>query len=103
MTLLAGPLKVNLTERRINAGHSLRSLARETGISATTLTRAENGDTVTPQVARAVAAFHGLRVSDVWTLACSRSGCVSTPVRDGLCEPHHEQRFDHARDAEDEQ
>jgi DNA-binding XRE family transcriptional regulator len=105
MTLLAGPLKVNLAERRVNAGHTLRSLAREIGVAATTLTRAENGDTVTPQVAHAVAGFHGLTVTDVWSLdapECRRASCTDPAVRAGLCLSHHEQRLDHARDAEAE-
>jgi DNA-binding XRE family transcriptional regulator len=103
VTLLAGPLKVNLAERRINAGHSIRSLAREIGIGPTTLTRAETGQTVKPEIALAVAKRWGLEIKDVWLLdapRCRRSSCTEAAVRKGLCEAHHEQLLDHAADAE---
>lgn len=105
MTLLAGPLKVDLEERRLNAGHTLRSLARVMGIAATTLTRAETGEAVTPQIALAVASFYDLKVSDVWsfdTPQCRRATCTDPAVTAGLCAAHREQQLDHARDADEE-
>lgn len=103
MTLLGGPLKVNLLVERLSAGHSIRSFSRLVGVSAQTVTRAENGEPIAPPTAHKIAAGLGLEIKDVWPLGCGRSGCTSTATHRGLCEAHHEQQFDHARDAEEEQ
>lgn len=65
---LCGPIKVDLRARRLNAGHSLRSLSREIGLNPETIKSAEAGDPVYPRTAFKIAQFHGLEIREVWNL-----------------------------------
>lgn len=59
MTLL------DLEAERVNRGHSQRGLAAHIGISANTYRRLEGGERVHPAVAKKVADYFGVKVTDL--------------------------------------
>ena len=54
---------VSLKAERLNRGLSLRKMAKEVGVAAGTLARAEEGDRVHPGSALKIAKFLGLQVT----------------------------------------
>jgi transcriptional regulator with XRE-family HTH domain len=59
---------LNLTEKRVNRGLSLPVASREIGISRGTLQRAEAGEMPSPALAKKIADFYGVQVTDIWPL-----------------------------------
>lgn len=59
---------LNLAAERLNRGHSVRSLARELGVSEQSIRRLEDGDGVHPATALKVADYFGLKVTDLLPL-----------------------------------
>lgn len=59
------PVAFDLTKARINAGHSVRSLARELDITPNTLSRLESGLSVHPATAKKIADYFGVQVTDL--------------------------------------
>lgn len=55
----------DLTEARINAGHSVRSLARVLDIHQQSISALERGEVVHPATAKKVADFFEVRVTDL--------------------------------------
>lgn len=58
----------NLEVERLNRGLSMRAAAKAIGVSASVLTRAEEGTMPRPESAKAIADFYGYKVTDVWPL-----------------------------------
>lgn len=58
----------DLTRARINAGHSIRGLARELHTHEQTIRRLEQGLPVRPESAKPVADYFGVRVTDLMPL-----------------------------------
>lgn len=54
-----------LRDARVNAGYSIRGLARELAVHEQTVRRLERGERVTPGHAKKVADFFGVRVTDL--------------------------------------
>ncbi len=59
----------DLTEARVNAGYSIRGLAKELHIAAPTLVRLEGRQGVHPAIAKKVADFFGVKVTDLMPVA----------------------------------
>ncbi len=57
--------RFDLRRARINAGYSLRGLARKLGIHDATLRRLEAGEVVRPESAKPVADFFDVQVTDL--------------------------------------
>lgn len=57
---------MNIVAARLNMGHSIRSAAKEIGISRDTLAKAERGEDVHPATAKLIADFHEVKVTDIW-------------------------------------
>lgn len=62
----------NLTEARLNSGHSIRSLGEELGIGYQSIRRLEAGEPVRPAAAKKVADFFGVKVTDLMPLEVAR-------------------------------
>lgn len=60
--------RINLTEERLNRGFSVVQMAEETGVSAATIQRAEDGKSIHPGSAFKIASFLGYKVTEVWPL-----------------------------------
>lgn len=58
----------DLTAARLNAGFSIRGLARDIGIGEQAIRRLENGEVVHPATAKKVADKFGVRVTDLMPL-----------------------------------
>ncbi len=56
---------MNLTESRLNAGHSIRGLAAHLDVPEQSIRRLEEGKGVTPGNAKKIADFFGLKVTDI--------------------------------------
>lgn len=56
---------MNLTEARLNAGHSIRGLAAHLDVPEQSIRRLEEGKGVTPANAKKVADYFGLKVTDL--------------------------------------
>lgn len=61
-------MSFDIKRARVNAGHSLRSLAREVGIAQATLERLEAGEVVHPASAKKVADHFEVQVTDIMPL-----------------------------------
>jgi DNA-binding XRE family transcriptional regulator len=59
---------MNLAAARINAGYSIRSLARELDVNEHSIRRLEAGEAVHPATAKKVADFFGVTVVDLMPL-----------------------------------
>jgi transcriptional regulator with XRE-family HTH domain len=58
---------INLKAERLNKGLSIREAAKEIGVAAPTLGRAEQGATnLHPSNALKIANFYGCKVTDIW-------------------------------------
>jgi len=55
----------NLTAERVNRGLSIRALAREMGVAEQSLRRLEAGERVTPAIAKRIADYFGVKVTDL--------------------------------------
>lgn len=55
----------DLTAARLNAGHSIRSLADQLGIGEQSIRRLENGEAIHPATAKTIADFFDVRVTDL--------------------------------------
>lgn len=62
---MSKPAKFDLTTARINAGHSIRGLARTIGVAEPTLRRLEAGLPVRPESAKPVADYFEIQVTDL--------------------------------------
>jgi transcriptional regulator with XRE-family HTH domain len=58
-------MSFDLTTARLNAGFSIRGLARDLGIGEQAIRRLENGEVVHPATAKKVADKFGVRVTDL--------------------------------------
>lgn len=56
---------MNLTVERLNSGHTIRSLARELDVSEQSIRRLEAGEGVRPAIAKKVADYFGVQVTDL--------------------------------------
>lgn len=65
--------RFDLEEARVNAGHSLRSLADALSIAPATIQRLEAGETVHPANAKKIADFFGVKVTDLMPLDKERA------------------------------
>jgi transcriptional regulator with XRE-family HTH domain len=59
---------VNLPEERLNRGLSVRAAAKEIGVGADVLARAEEGTMPRPAAALKIATYYGYKVTEVWPL-----------------------------------
>lgn len=57
---------MNLLEERLNRGLSPAAAAADIGISRGTLRRAESGERPQVAVAKKIADFYGVQVTDIW-------------------------------------
>jgi transcriptional regulator with XRE-family HTH domain len=58
---------ISLKAERLNRGLSIRAAAKEIGVTAPTLGRAESGEGgIHPVNALKIATFYGYRVTDIW-------------------------------------
>jgi DNA-binding XRE family transcriptional regulator len=55
----------DITAARMNAGYTIRGLAREIGIAEQSLRRLEGGEGVYPGTAKKVADYFGVQVTDI--------------------------------------
>lgn len=55
----------DLTAARLNAGKSIRGLAKEIGVAEQTVRRLEDGESVHPANAKKVADYFGVLVTDI--------------------------------------
>jgi transcriptional regulator with XRE-family HTH domain len=62
-------MNFDLPTARVNAGYSIRSLARELGISEGAIRRLERGEHVHPATALKVAERFGIQVTDLASFA----------------------------------
>lgn len=58
-------MSIDLTEARLNKGHSIRSLADELEIHQHTIRRLEAGGAAHPAAAKKVADYFGCKVTDL--------------------------------------
>lgn len=58
----------DLPTERLNAGLSIRGLAKEVGVAEQSVRRLESGETVHPAVAKKVADYFGVKVMDLMPL-----------------------------------
>ncbi len=58
----------NLTEARLNRGHSIRSLAVELGVHQHAIRRLEAGERIHPATAKTIADYFGCTVTDLMPL-----------------------------------
>lgn len=56
---------INLRADRLNKGHSIRSLARELGVTEQAIRRLEEGERVHPATAKRIADYFGVQVTDL--------------------------------------
>jgi len=59
---------INLTEERLNRGLSIRQAAKQIGVGAEVLSRAEDGNMPRPAAALKIASFYGYKVTEVWPI-----------------------------------
>ena len=59
-------MSISLKAERLNRGLSLRAAAKEIGVAAPTLGRAEQGGTLHPANAYKIASFYDCKVTDLW-------------------------------------
>ena len=64
----SGALPFDLRVARINKGHSVRGLARESGTRENTIRRLERGLSVRPESAKPLADFFEVQVTDLMPL-----------------------------------
>lgn len=57
---------MNIIAERLNRGLSRNEAARQMGIAQKTLVAAEDGRSISPSSAKAIADFYGVRVTDLW-------------------------------------
>jgi ribosome-binding protein aMBF1 (putative translation factor) len=55
----------NLTTARLNAGYSIRGLARELKVPEASIRRLESGEGVAPSTAKKIADYFGVKVMDL--------------------------------------
>jgi transcriptional regulator with XRE-family HTH domain len=60
---------INLRAERLNRGLSTREAAEQIGVSRPTLERAEAGSAPQPRMAKRIADFYDVRVTDIWPVA----------------------------------
>lgn len=58
-------MSFDLTSARLNAGKSIRGLAREIDVPEPSIRRLENGEGVYPATAKKVADYFGVKVTDL--------------------------------------
>lgn len=61
-------MTVNLVERRLNKGLTIKAAAAEIGVNRMTLAALERGERVRPDNAKKVADFYGCKVMDLLAL-----------------------------------
>ncbi len=57
--------RINLTEARLNKGHSIRSLAAHLGVHQHAIRRLEAGEGIRPATAKTIADYFGCSVTDL--------------------------------------
>jgi transcriptional regulator with XRE-family HTH domain len=67
----------DLTSARLNAGYSIKSLARELGVHEHAIRRLETGDGVHPATAKKVADKFGVQVTDLMPLEPDGEGVAA--------------------------
>lgn len=55
----------DLAAARLNAGHTVASLASELGVHRASIARLENAESVHPATAKKIADYFGVRVTDL--------------------------------------
>jgi plasmid maintenance system antidote protein VapI len=60
--------RINLTEARLNNGHSIRSLAEHLGVHQHSIRRLEAGERIHPAAAKTIADYFGCSVVDLMPL-----------------------------------
>jgi transcriptional regulator with XRE-family HTH domain len=59
------PVRFDLLAARLNAGLTQRALAKDCGVSLTTIQRLEAGGSASPSNAKRVADYFGIQVTDL--------------------------------------
>jgi transcriptional regulator with XRE-family HTH domain len=59
---------INLAEQRLNAGYSIKALARELGVHEHAIRKLEAGGTIHPANAKKIADKFGVKVTDLMPL-----------------------------------
>lgn len=57
---------MNIEAERLNRGLSVSDAATTIGVARGTLLKAERGEVVWPPLAKRIADFYGVRVTDIW-------------------------------------